>query len=267
MMTNFSEIAAKYENNAVVQRSAADHLFDLIRIQETEDVLDLGCGTGHLAKRIREQTIGKVVGVDASEGMIREADQKYSGSRICFEACRADRLPYRDSFDVIFCNSTFQWFKDPMPVLESCYGALRHQGRMGIQAPARQIYSPNFIEALELVRADPRLKAQYASFEIPWFFLDSAEEYRILFERAGFEVLDARIERVLSSHTPEEVFAIFDSGAAAGYVNDEFYRTPLSEAYTDAFREVAKAAFSAQAGPDGRVDLIFVRIYLLAKKL
>jgi trans-aconitate methyltransferase len=266
-MTNFSEIAASYEKKAIVQRSAADQLFDLIRIQETEDVLDLGCGTGHLAKRIREQTSGEVVGVDASEGMIKEADQNYSDSRLYFECWRADRLPYRDSFDVIFCNSTFQWFKDPIPVLESCYGASRWPGRIGIQAPARQVYSPNFIRALERVKDDPRLKTQFASFETPWFFLDSAEEYRMLFERAGFGVLDARIERVSSSHTPDEVFAIFDSGAAAGYLNDEFYGTPLSEAYIAGFREVTRDAFRAQAGSDGQVDLIFFRIYLLARKL
>jgi ubiquinone/menaquinone biosynthesis C-methylase UbiE len=267
MMTNFSEIAARYEKNALVQRSAADQLFDLIGIKETEDVLDLGCGTGHLAKRIRETTRGKVVAVDASEGMIREADQKYSDANICFEVCPADRLPYKDSFDVIFCNSTFQWFKDPMPVLKSCHGALRHKGIMGIQAPARKVYSPNFIEALEHVRTDPRLKALTESFEIPWFFLDSAEEYKILFEHTGFEVIYATIERVESSHTPEAVFAIFDSGAAAGYLNDEFYRTPLSEAHIAAFREVAKEAFIAQAGSDGQVAMVFFRIYLLARKL
>ncbi len=74
MMTNFSVISATYEKNELVQRSAADQLFDLIDIKETEDVLDLGCGTGRLAKRIRETTRGKVVALDASEGMIKEAD-------------------------------------------------------------------------------------------------------------------------------------------------------------------------------------------------
>lgn len=266
-MTNFSEIAERYEKNALVQRSAADQLFDLIGIGGTEDVLDLGCGTGHLAKRIRETTRGKVVAVDASEGMIKEARHKYSDANICFEVCPADRLPHKDSFDVIFCNSTFQWFKDPVPVLASCHGALRRKGRIGIQAPARNAYSPNFMDVLERVRAAPHLRAQFESFEVPWLFLDSAEEYRKLFEDAGFEVLHAAIERVVSSHTPEEVFAIFDSGAAAGYLNDEFYGTPLSETYIAAFREVAKEAFRTQAGSDDQVDLIFFRIYLSARKL
>ncbi|MBS1214859.1 MAG: hypothetical protein H6R26_3476, partial [Proteobacteria bacterium] len=41
-MTNFSEIAAKYEKNSLVQKSASDQLFDLLQIKETDAVLDVG---------------------------------------------------------------------------------------------------------------------------------------------------------------------------------------------------------------------------------
>lgn len=265
-MTNFSEIAAKYEKNSLVQKSASDQLFDLIGIQETDDVLDIGCGTGNLTRRIAGKTKGKVVGRDESEGMIREATRSSSHLGIHFEVGPIEAMTTADSFDVIFCNSAFQWFKDPQAVLKACFKALRHRGRIGIQAPATKVYSPNFIEAVEKVRTDPRLGRQFASFQEPWLFLETPEEYKQLFERAGFEVPHARIDRVVSSHGPEEVFAIFDSGAAAGYLNQECYRLPFPDGYPAAFREVVKEAFAEQASPHGRVDLVFFRIYLLARK-
>jgi ubiquinone/menaquinone biosynthesis C-methylase UbiE len=265
-MTNFSDIASNYERNSLVQRSASDRLFDLIQIKENEDVLDLGCGTGNLAKKIREMTSGKVLGMDASAGMINEAKKKYSSFDISFAVYSADHVPYEDSFDVIFCNSTFQWFKNPDSVLGACLRILRHNGRMGIQAPARKVYSPNFIEAIESVQLDFRLKDQFSSFEIPWFFLDTAEEYKLVFEHVGFDVLYAHIDRIVNSYSPEEVFAIFDSGAAAGYLNQEFYRTHISNEYVTAFKEVVRNVLTNQANADGYVDLTFFRVYLLARK-
>lgn len=265
-MTNFSEIASNYERNSLVQRSASDQLFDLIQIKENEDVLDLGCGTGNLTKKIREMTSGRVLGMDASEGMINEARRNYSSLDISFAVYPADQLTYEDSFDVIFCNSTFQWFKNPESILKACLKTLRHNGRMGIQAPARKVYSPNFIEAVESVRVDSRLRDQFASFEMPWLFLDTAEEYKLVFQNAGFDVLYARIDRIVNSYSSEEVFAIFDSGAAAGYLNQDFYRNPISDEYVTAFKEVVRNAFINQANADGYVDLTFFRVYLLARK-
>ena len=49
-------------------------------------------------------TKGKVVGVDASEGMISEAKKNYGGLGIEFTVCPVEDLNYTDRFDVIFCQ-------------------------------------------------------------------------------------------------------------------------------------------------------------------
>jgi len=76
---DFSKIATEYEECATVQKSASEILLKLLRIGDNDDVLDLGCGIGHLTKKIRSLTNEKVVGVDPSEGMIKEAVEKSKG--------------------------------------------------------------------------------------------------------------------------------------------------------------------------------------------
>ncbi len=96
-------------------------------IGENEDVLDLECGTGHLTRKIRSLTKGKVVGINPSEGMIKEAVGKSRGFDMVYEVKSAEDMDYEDSFDVIFCNSAFQWFKDPEKAIKNCHRALRRK--------------------------------------------------------------------------------------------------------------------------------------------
>jgi ubiquinone/menaquinone biosynthesis C-methylase UbiE len=83
-----------------------------LHLKSGQRVLDIGCGTGADAKAIADHVgpTGSVVGVDASEAMIREAQVRYNGqgsARMAFEvgdvlnlrfedetfdACRAERL-------------------------------------------------------------------------------------------------------------------------------------------------------------------------------
>jgi len=78
-VSDFSSIARIYRRTAVAQKAAAERLFWMLRIERTDDVLDLGCGTGHLAQEIRVITDGRVVGIDLNPEMIalaREAALK-----------------------------------------------------------------------------------------------------------------------------------------------------------------------------------------------
>ena len=263
---DFSKIATKYEDYSLVQKSAADTLFKLLEIGNSDDVLDLGCGVGNLTRKIREITKVRVVGIDPSEGMIREAIEKNRDFDITFEIRSAEEMDYKDCFDVIFCNSVLQWFKDPQKAVENCYTALHKGGRIGVQAPAKKVYSPNFIGAVEKVKEDPRTKDIFAHFKEPWFFLETADEYRKLFERYGFRVILSKIESVGTKYTPEEVFNVFSSAAVAGYLNQDFYDVEIEAGYIDSFKEIVKDAFVQQANNHGEMELVFNRIFLVAVK-
>ena len=265
-MSNFTEISSKYENDAVVQKSASEILFDLLNIQPGDNILDLGCGTGHITKIIRNKTSGKVVGVDPSEGMIEKAKEKYLNHGIIFRNCPAEELNYENEFEIIFCNSAFQWFKDHGRALKACHNALKQDGKIAIQAPAKEVYCPNFIKAIDAVKRNESTKSVFGRFTPPWLLLNTAGEYSNIFKNAGFKVEESWIDEVVTTHSPEEVYKIFESGAAAGYLNQEYYGRPISRNYISDFRDIIRESFENQADNTGKVKLIFYRFYLLAKK-
>lgn len=263
---DFSKIAAQYEDYSLVQKSAGDLLLKLLEIKNNDDVLDIGCGAGNLTRKIREITKGKIVGIDLSGGMIQEAIDKNRNLKIYFEIKGAEHMDYQDSFDVIFCNSVMMWFKEPQRAIKNCYTALRKGGGIGVQAPAKRVYCPNFINAIKTVKEKPRTKDIFARYKSPWFFLETSDEYKNLFEEVGFKVVFSKIEEVKTRHTPEDVFKIFCSGAIVGYLNQDCYDVKIDSDYIETFTDIIRKVFFQQADNQGEVEMIFNRIFMMAVK-
>jgi hypothetical protein len=59
---------------------------------------------------------------------------------------------------------------------------------------------------------------------------------------------------------------MFESGAAAGYLNPECYDVPLPAGYAEAARELILDDLRSRVGGDGLVELLFYRVYVLARK-
>lgn len=249
----------------MAQKSAAERLFWMLGVERTDDVLDLGCGTGHLAQEIRVLTDGRVVGIDLSPEMIALA-REAAPETIEFVTGDVHALDMPEAFDAILSNSAFQWFKDGELALRNCLAALRPGGRMAMQAPARQEYCPQFVNAVARLAGDPRTAETWAHFRTPWTFYETGEEYGRLFEAAGFSVVAAEMEELREHAPPERALEMFESGAAAGYLNPECYDVPLSAGYAEAARELILDDLRSRTGGDGLVELLFYRVYVLARK-
>lgn len=264
-MSDFSSIARIYRQTATAQKTAAERLFWMLRIERTDDVLDLGCGTGHLAQEIRQLTDGRVVGIDPSLEMIALAREAVSKD-IEFVVGTVEELDMPGEFSAIFSNSAFQWFTDVPRALANCFAALRPGGRMVMQAPARREYCANFIHAVSTLTDDPRTAETWSHFHTPWTFYESAEDYERLFLDAGFTLAGAEIEQLVEHCTPSRALDIFESGAAAGYLNPSCYDVPLTDGYLDAARELVLADFRLQAGKRKELAVVFSRVYVLARR-
>ncbi|MHC1754399.1 MAG: methyltransferase domain-containing protein [Methanosarcina sp.] len=123
---NFNSKAFTYAKNSLVQKSASEILLNLLSIQSGEDVLDIGCGPGHITKKIAQITEGTVMGIDISKGMIEQAiSSSQEFINLTYSVMDAENFELPVNFDIIVCNSAFQWFQKPEQALTSCFNILK----------------------------------------------------------------------------------------------------------------------------------------------
>ncbi len=88
------------------QSKINNQLIELLEINDSQKILDIGCGTGFVTSKIAEklsaETGGLAVGIDAAGKMI-EGARKKRGSKTChFEVVAAENLLFEDeSFDSV----------------------------------------------------------------------------------------------------------------------------------------------------------------------
>lgn len=148
-------------------------------------IVDLGCGTGHLAHRLLGRFTGaQVIGVDLSAGMLGEAAKRLGpvpSDRWGLIRADAERLPVRvASVDVVVCTESFHWYRHQGPVLDGLREVLRPDGRLLIASIAT---STRFGDGL--LRRLSRLGGR------PIRAVPPARLHRLL-DEAGFEVVHQR---------------------------------------------------------------------------
>lgn len=99
---------------------------DLLEPKAGERILDLGCGTGHLSAQIAEAG-ADVVGIDASEEMIRTARQTHADCEFIHADARS--FSFEMPFDAVFSNAALHWIPEQDAVLELISDALTPDGR------------------------------------------------------------------------------------------------------------------------------------------
>lgn len=156
-------------------------LIDLLAPHKGENILDLGCGTGDLAKKLFDLGVN-VVGVDKSENMIHNAKSKYPN--IYFEVNDAIKLEYNREFDAVFSNATLHWVKPPKLALQHIFNGLKHGGRFvaefGGKGNVQKITS-------EIIKQRQNLGYEFEMENFPWYY-PSIGEYASLMENVGFKV-------------------------------------------------------------------------------
>jgi ubiquinone/menaquinone biosynthesis C-methylase UbiE len=89
-------------------------------------LLDLGCGTGHYMKSLREQGF-EVAGVDASPAMLQHARTNNPGAEI-HEADVAT-LPFANGrFDYVLCIEVLRYLSNPTPAIQEIARVLKPGG-------------------------------------------------------------------------------------------------------------------------------------------
>ena len=156
-------------------------VLELMRIEPRDSILDLGCGSGWLCRRLaRLAPRGMVVGIDLSAEMARRARAlSASYSNLNFLEGAADRIPCRaGAFSKLISVESAYYWPDPGASVRESFRVLAPNGSAWI--------------LINYYRDNPH-SHQWGSIVKVRTHLLSAEEWEALFRQAGFVSVGHRL--------------------------------------------------------------------------
>jgi trans-aconitate 2-methyltransferase len=139
------------------ERSAPfDDLLQLVQRREGLRVIDLGCGTGELTRRLADALPGSDVrGRDSSPEMLAKAEQQ-ARPGVRFELGTIETVS--GGWDVIFSNAALHWVDDHQALIPRLFSLLRPGGQLVVQLPSNYGH-PTHTLITETIREEPFAQA------------------------------------------------------------------------------------------------------------
>lgn len=173
-------------------------------------VIDLGCGTGELTKKLSDQlTNPLVVGIDSSAEMLAKAPLQ---ENIEFRQLSiTEQLEQETKWDLIFSNAALQWADNHEALFTTIISRINSGGQLAVQMPQQTENVLNKI-LLDLVQEEP-----YTSYLNNWTrpspVLTLDEYAKILFGNGGKDlILYQKVYPLIS--VKKDYFFDFISGSA-----------------------------------------------------
>jgi ubiquinone/menaquinone biosynthesis C-methylase UbiE len=112
-----------------------DEIVSRIMKAKPKKILDVGCGTGNVLRRLVANNDLSLYGLDISENMIQTA-RKNLGNKAELKIGDSEYIPWEeDSFDVVVCNASFHHYPNPEKVLLEMKRVLKRTGTLIIGDP------------------------------------------------------------------------------------------------------------------------------------
>ena len=128
LITSFGRHAKTYPLYAQLQQSMASKLANYLPSSLPENVLEIGCGTGHFTRHLLSLPTQNLILNDIASAMLKSLSETlilpnnaklYSGN--------AERIQFHD-IDLICANAVFQWFQEPLDTLKKLRQSLTNGG-------------------------------------------------------------------------------------------------------------------------------------------
>jgi SAM-dependent methyltransferase len=245
-----SHLAETYDRISDFQFENGKRLVEHLHLAAGDRVLDVGCGTGRLARWIAERVspTGSVVGIDPLAERIAIANARAGG--ITFAVGQAEDLgAFADeSFDAVSMSAVFHWVSDKPRALAEIRRVLRPGGRLGVttfpgelsgagtvpKVLAPVLARPPYAERVD--RSGPgALGRDYTTTRLIAMVIES-----------GLELTELHVAARSRHHaTGADVVAFIESSAFGNLSK------AVPEELRDALRLDLAAAFDARKGPEG----------------
>lgn len=124
-ISNWNAIANKYHNNwadsEIGPFGATQKIIDIANIQSSDFILDVGCGTGALIKKIsnRISRKGKLIGIDISKEPLSIANSQIQFSNVDFIEMDAEKIYFPIKFSKVISQFVVMFFTNPVKTLNS----------------------------------------------------------------------------------------------------------------------------------------------------
>ncbi|OHD39969.1 MAG: methyltransferase type 11 [Spirochaetes bacterium GWF1_31_7] len=250
----------KYRKASAHQKEWGTKIISEFKLNGKESILDLGCGDGTLTSLLSELVPdGNVLGIDASEGMIKTA-KELENQKLTFKKMDIDVIDFNEEFDLIFSNATLHWVKDHTKLLANCYKALKKNGAIRFNF-AGEGNGSNFNEIIKQTISLEKYKKYFINLEWPWF-MPSIIQYKTLVTNCDFEniqIWDENADRYFANEN--ELIKWIDQPALV-----PFLKLVADEDKNDFRNEVISKMIERTKQSDGRCFETFRRINVKATK-
>ncbi|HZH26079.1 MAG TPA: methyltransferase domain-containing protein [Azospirillaceae bacterium] len=250
---------AQYDKFRAQRERPAIDLLAAIPAVEARTIVDLGCGTGALARRLAARwPTARITGVDASDAMLAKAAAE--PSRIAW--VQADIAAWRPDrpVDLIVSNAALHWLPDHACLFPHLMAQLAPGGILAVQMP-RNGDAPSHRSIHEIAAHGPwadrlRGKLDPAPVAPPEFYHD------LLAPRsAHLDIWETTYLQVLEGEDPVLEWV---KGTTLLPVASALADTPdLLDAYTQTYGARLRAAYSRRS--DGTTLFPFRRLFLVAR--
>ncbi|UCG47878.1 MAG: methyltransferase domain-containing protein [Phycisphaerales bacterium] len=176
----------RYRDASSHQKRWGGRIISELPLRGDERILDLGCGDGALTAELAERVPdGSVLGIDASEGMIRVAE-KNALPNLRFQLLDINALAsLGEEFDLVFSNATLHWVKDHATLLQNVHNLLSDGGCARFNFAGEGNCS-NLLKVLRRAMSLERFTVYFSDFEWPWH-MPAVGQYELLVAWSAFQ--------------------------------------------------------------------------------